>query len=105
VYDGLDPVSKKRRYLVETVAAGPTAEREAAEIRDRLLTEAAARRSRRRSRNVRPAGANASTGEGGEVEPVDEPANRPRRGRRRGELTVATVARIAGVSAPTVSKC
>ena len=27
-----------------------------------------------------------------------------RRGRRRGELTVATIARLAGVSAPTVSK-
>src|SRR5215813_12279249 len=27
-----------------------------------------------------------------------------RRGRRRGELTVADVARLAGVSAPTVSK-
>jgi LacI family xylobiose transport system transcriptional regulator len=100
VYDGLDPVSKKRRYLVETVAAGPTADREAAEIRDRLLAEVAARRSRRRSRNVDPVGANASTGEAGEV----EPAGGPRRGRRRGELTVATVARIAGVSAPTVSK-
>ncbi|HET9141078.1 LacI family DNA-binding transcriptional regulator [Actinophytocola sp.] len=104
VYDGLDPVSKKRRYLVETVAAGPTAEREAAEIRDRLLAEAAARRSRRRSRSVDLVGGKASTGEVGDVGPVDEPVSRPRRGRRRGELTVATVARIAGVSAPTVSK-
>jgi LacI family xylobiose transport system transcriptional regulator len=104
VYDGLDPVSKKRRYLVETVPAGPTADREAAEIRDRLLAEVAARR---RSRNVDPVGANASTGEAGEPEPAAgaaEPASGPRRGRRRGELTVATVARIAGVSAPTVSK-
>jgi LacI family transcriptional regulator, xylobiose transport system transcriptional regulator len=107
VYDGLDPVSKKRRYLVETVAAGPTAELEAAEVRDRLLAEVAGRRSRRRSNDV---GASASAGETHTVEPAAgaaaEPAsaNGPRRGRRRGELTVATVAQIAGVSAPTVSK-
>jgi LacI family xylobiose transport system transcriptional regulator len=104
VYDGLDPVSKKRRYLVETVAAGPTADREAAEVRDRLLAEVAARRSRRRARNVDPVGANASTGEASGMQRTAEPASGPRRGRRRGELTVATVARIAGVSAPTVSK-
>jgi LacI family transcriptional regulator, xylobiose transport system transcriptional regulator len=107
VYDGLDPVSKKRRYLVETVAAGPAAGRQAEEVRDRLLAEAAASRSRRRSSRVDPAGASARTGETGEVQPsarVAESAGGPRRGRRRGELTVATVAQIAGVSAPTVSK-
>ncbi|MBF9132577.1 hypothetical protein I0C86_27020, partial [Plantactinospora sp. S1510] len=70
VYDGLDPFSKKRRYLVETVAAGPTADRQAAEVRDRLLADVARRRSRRRSRNVDPVGADASTGGVGEVESV-----------------------------------
>ena len=29
VYAGIDPVSKKRHYLVETVAAGPSAARDA----------------------------------------------------------------------------
>src|SRR5687767_3229025 len=101
VYDGLDPVSKKRKYLVATVTAGPTAEREAAEIRDRLVAEAARRRG---SRNVDPVGPRASTGAAGDVEPVAGSGSRPRRGRRRGELTVAGVAQIAGVSAPTVSK-
>jgi LacI family xylobiose transport system transcriptional regulator len=85
VYDGLDPVTKKRRYLVETVAAGPAADTEAERVRDRLLAEAAERRNRRTT----------------SPEPTPEG---PRRGRRRGELTVSTVARIAGVSAATVSK-
>jgi LacI family transcriptional regulator, xylobiose transport system transcriptional regulator len=97
VYEGLDPVSKKRRYLVETVPAGPTADRDAAEVRDRLLAEVAARRSRRTAAKAGAVGANAPTGDG-------QPVSGPRRGRRRGELTVATIARIAGVSAPTVSK-
>ena len=93
VDNGLDPVSKKRRYLVETIAAGPAADREAAETRDRLLAEVAERRNRGGSANAGP-GTVAAAGVTSE----------PRRGRRRGELTVAKVARIAGVSAPTVSK-
>jgi LacI family xylobiose transport system transcriptional regulator len=80
VYAGLDPVSKKRRYLVETVPAGPAAAEEAERVRTRLLHQAQDRGDRRDQH---------STG---------------RRGRRRGELTVATIARLAGVSAPTVSK-
>jgi LacI family xylobiose transport system transcriptional regulator len=103
VYDGLDPVSKKRRYLVETVPAGPAADREAAEIRDRLLAEVAERRSRRQRGSAGPVASTASTASTGPIGEV-EPATGLRRGRRRGELTVATVARIAGVSAPTVSK-
>ncbi|WP_326555164.1 LacI family DNA-binding transcriptional regulator [Micromonospora sp. NBC_01813] len=35
--------------------------------------------------------------------PAEQPTG-PRRGRRRGELSVATIARLAGVSKPTVSK-
>ncbi|WP_344491477.1 LacI family DNA-binding transcriptional regulator [Glycomyces endophyticus] len=71
VYDGLDPLTRRRRYLVETVAAGPGAEDEAERVRTGLLARAEERRD----------------------SVADE---RP--------LTVAAVARLAGVSAPTVSK-
>lgn len=84
VYAGIDPATRKRRYLVETIPAGPTAARDAEAVRARLLDEAAQRR--------RPEPAAGS------------PADLRRRGRRRGELTVTTIARLAGVSAPTVSK-
>src|SRR4051794_27900314 len=97
VYDGVDPESKKRRYLVETVAAGPAADREAATVRDRLLAEAADHRRRRRSAAPEPPSAAAGTPAATEAEAA--PAGLPRRGRRRGEMTVAAVARIAGVSA------
>ncbi|GAA2272090.1 LacI family DNA-binding transcriptional regulator [Glycomyces scopariae] len=70
VYDGLDPLTRRRRYLVETVAAGPGAEDEAERVRTGLLARAEERRG-----------------------VADE---KP--------LTVAAVARLAGVSAPTVSK-
>ncbi|MDF2747813.1 MAG: LacI family transcriptional regulator, partial [Propionibacteriaceae bacterium] len=36
VYAGIDPVSKKRHYLVETVPAGPSAARDAERVRTRL---------------------------------------------------------------------
>jgi lysophospholipase L1-like esterase len=39
VYAGLDPDSRKRRYLTETVPAGPAADREAEAVRARLLAE------------------------------------------------------------------
>ena len=39
VYAGLDPLSKKRHYLVETIPAGPRAAREAEKARTRLLAE------------------------------------------------------------------
>ncbi|MFC6023632.1 hypothetical protein ACFP2T_46700 [Plantactinospora solaniradicis] len=41
VYSGIDPVSRKRHYLVESVPAGPTAahEHEAERIRTRLLNQ------------------------------------------------------------------
>ncbi|HKT04530.1 MAG TPA: substrate-binding domain-containing protein [Rugosimonospora sp.] len=83
VYAGLDPESRKRRYLVETVPAGPKAAQRAEKVRARLLEQA--------RRESSPA-----------AEAVRYPPGR--RGRRRGELTIATVARLAGVSAPTVSK-
>lgn len=84
VYAGIDPATGKRRYLVETVPAGDTAEGEAEAVRSRLLTEVG------RQRDPAPA----ETG----------PAAVRRPGRRRSELTIATIARLAGVSAPTVSK-
>jgi hypothetical protein len=39
VYAGIDPVSRKRHYLVETVPAGPTAAKQAEKVRTRLLNE------------------------------------------------------------------
>lgn len=46
VYAGLDPVSRKRRYLVETIPAGPDAAREADRVRARLLDEVDEHRGR-----------------------------------------------------------
>jgi hypothetical protein len=39
VYAGIDPVSKKKHYLVETVPAGPRAAKEAEQVRTRLLNQ------------------------------------------------------------------
>ena len=75
VYAGIDPATKKRRYLLETIPAGDTAARDAEAARTRLVREVTEKR------NQKPAAV-----------------------RRRGELTVAAVARLTGVSAPTVSK-
>ncbi|MFI9007990.1 LacI family DNA-binding transcriptional regulator [Actinosynnema sp. NPDC053489] len=86
VYAGVHPGTGKRRYLTETVPAGPDADRAAEAVRTRLLAEVEALRGPRVRQRPDPA-----------------PDARPR-GRRRGELTVAAVARLAGVSAPTVSK-
>jgi LacI family xylobiose transport system transcriptional regulator len=90
VYLGLDPVSGKRRHLVETVPAGPGAEEEAERVRERLLDEVERRRAAARGPRSASAG-----------EAPDEPS---RRRRPRGQSTVAAVARLAGVSPPTVSK-
>lgn len=86
VYLGIDPESRKRRYLVETVPAGPGAEREAERVRDRLLGEAAARRRPPAERPADPAAPAAAPVPSG------------------GRSTMAAIARLAGVSAPTVSK-
>ncbi|GAA4673458.1 LacI family DNA-binding transcriptional regulator [Phytohabitans rumicis] len=93
VYAGVDPVSKKRQYLVQTVPAGPRAIREAEEVRARLLREA----SQRRAPGDPGADGERATGPGA------PPAGSAGR-RSRGTLTVATIARLAGVSPPTVSK-
>jgi hypothetical protein len=47
VYAGIDPVSKKKHYLVETVPSGPAAAREAEKVRTRLLAHVDERRNRR----------------------------------------------------------
>ncbi len=89
VYLGLDPESGKRRHLVETVPAGPGAALEAERVRERLLGEVARRRS-----------AHARVGEAARATP-EAPSSTAR---ARGRLTVAGIARLAGVSPPTVSK-
>lgn len=47
VYAGVDPVSKRRLYLDETVPAGPKAAREAEKVRVRLLAQLDERRNPR----------------------------------------------------------
>ncbi|ANY06391.1 tyrosine-type recombinase/integrase [Pseudonocardia sp. HH130630-07] len=52
VYAGIDPVSKRRHYLRETVPAGPNAEREAEKVMRRLATQVDERRSPRTGATV-----------------------------------------------------
>jgi integrase len=52
VYAGIDPVSKKRHYLVETVPAGPSAARDAERARTRLLNQVDERRNPRTKATV-----------------------------------------------------
>ncbi len=47
VYAGIDPISKSEHYLVETVAAGPGAAKEAEKVRTRLLNQVDERRNPR----------------------------------------------------------
>jgi len=47
VYAGVDPVTKRRHYLHETIPAGPTAQREAEKVRTRLLAQVDERRNPR----------------------------------------------------------
>lgn len=47
VYAGIDPVTKRRHYLHETVPAGPSAAREAEKVRTRLLAQVDERRNPR----------------------------------------------------------
>jgi LacI family xylobiose transport system transcriptional regulator len=108
VYAGVDPASKKRQYLVQTVPAGADAAQEADRVRVRLLREVAERRgSRRRLPPARDTGASdrPDTPVSASAPPAP-PATRAtgKPGRRRGALTVAAIAQLAGVSPPTVSK-
>lgn len=52
VYAGLDPVSKRRHYLTELIAAGPGADRRARAARDRLISQVEERRNPRTSATV-----------------------------------------------------
>jgi LacI family xylobiose transport system transcriptional regulator len=125
VYAGLDPRTRKRRYLVETVPAGPQAGWQAELVRKRLLHEARQARDNRgwttaeRARPGTPAPVAAPPAAvvppaavpppavpvvAPAVAPTAAPQPPVARGRRRGELTVARIAELAGVSAPTVSK-
>jgi integrase len=52
VYAGIDPITKKRHYLVETVPAGPKAEAQAEKVRTRLLSEVDDKRSSRTNATV-----------------------------------------------------
>ncbi|MEU7978822.1 LacI family DNA-binding transcriptional regulator [Micromonospora sp. NPDC049081] len=119
VYAGIDPVSKRRRYLTETVPAGPVAARHAEAVRSRLLD-----RVRRQPTPAAPTGDPVAGRSGGTpgtpaavppataaadparttIPTVGRPAGEPRRSRRRGEPTLTTIAQLADVSAPTVSK-
>ncbi|WP_431973964.1 tyrosine-type recombinase/integrase [Micromonospora haikouensis] len=47
VYAGLDPITKKRHYLTETVPPGPTARKEAEKARTRFLAQVDERRNPR----------------------------------------------------------
>lgn len=76
---------------METVPAGPDAAQQAEQVRARLLAEV---EQRRRTRS--------GGGTGGA--PGGAPPAVVDRGPRRGEVTIAAIARLAGVSPPTVSK-
>lgn len=52
VYAGLDPLSRKRHYLVETVPAGPGAAKQADKVRARMLNEVDERRASRTNATV-----------------------------------------------------
>ena len=52
VYAGIDPVSKKKHYLVETLPAGPSAARDAERMRTRLLNQVDERRNPRTKATV-----------------------------------------------------
>jgi integrase len=52
VYAGIDPVSKKKLYLVETVPAGPKAAKEAEKARTRLLSQVDEKRNPRTSATI-----------------------------------------------------
>lgn len=49
VHAGTDPLTKRRHTLVETIPAGPQAEKQARDMRDRLVREVAERRNVRTS--------------------------------------------------------
>jgi LacI family transcriptional regulator, xylobiose transport system transcriptional regulator len=106
VYAGIDPVTRKRRYLVQTVAAGPDADDQAEMVRVRLLEEVRERRELGDRQGAESAAVGRHTPGGAAAARRSEPSGTtdPPAARKVGGLTIATIARLAGVSAPTVSK-
>jgi LacI family transcriptional regulator, xylobiose transport system transcriptional regulator len=104
VYDGVDPLSKKRRYLTATVPAGPQAAQEAERLRDRLLEEARERRRARTDVNARPVVEGQAPGVDVAAALSRETVRGGSERRTGGTLTLAAIAKLAGVSPPTVSK-
>ncbi|MFI6825321.1 LacI family DNA-binding transcriptional regulator [Micromonospora sp. NPDC050187] len=109
VYAGIDPASRRRRYLTETVPAGPRAFEEAETVRSRLL-EAVRKPSVPQVRApasvpVRSSAASDDTTTASSVTPMASGfPDTPHRGGRRGRPTLSMIASLADVSAPTVSK-
>ena len=99
VYAGIDPVTRKRRYVMETVPAGPTAARDAEAARARMVRAVDAHRASRTGPSGTPRPHTAPGTDGIDTSPGDRP-----RESRGSELTGATIARLAGVSTATVSK-
>lgn len=92
---------------METVPAGPDAAHQAEQVRARLLAEVEQRRLRRARAGDEAVGVPPppGTGDGGAGGvPGAASAAAVDGGHRRGEVTVAAIARLAGVSPPTVSK-
>jgi hypothetical protein len=52
VYAGVDPVSKRRHYLTEIIAAGRGVDRPARRVRDRLISQVEERRNPRTKATV-----------------------------------------------------
>jgi LacI family xylobiose transport system transcriptional regulator len=105
VYLGIDRTTGKRRYLQRTVPAGPAAQQEAEAVRAALISEVRQHREllTRPEDDDPPAGGTAELTDALPHAPARTKGGPPR-GRGRGVLTVAAIAQLAGVSAPTVSK-
>ncbi|MEU7960721.1 LacI family DNA-binding transcriptional regulator [Micromonospora humida] len=115
VYAGIDPASGRRRYLTETVPAGPAAARHAESVRSRLLDTVRRQHARTPAPrtpadDARPAPVDPTRDAPVPVPttatgtPTGRAAGPQRSSRRRGEPTLTTIAQLADVSAPTVSK-
>jgi LacI family transcriptional regulator, xylobiose transport system transcriptional regulator len=110
VYNGLDPATGKRRYLTETVPAGPHAVWEAEVVRSRLLHES----GRQEGRAQTPTDAPTKVSPGGpderfppsavRVPPEGISTHGEERARLGSKLTLRAIAGLAGVSTSAVSK-
>jgi hypothetical protein len=87
VYAGLDPLTRRRNYLIEVIPPGPTAAREAEQARTRLLLQVDEKRNPRTQGDSQPA-----------ARPV---ARRP----RRGAVDPAGVRAQDGPAHPASARC